>query len=92
MSDEAVTSEDVRHVAGLARVDLEDEEVERFTDQFADILAAFETLDTVPDVDTEADLTNVMRPDEIRKGLETDDALQNAPGSEDDYFKGPNVS
>ncbi|MFP9192075.1 Asp-tRNA(Asn)/Glu-tRNA(Gln) amidotransferase subunit GatC [Natronosalvus vescus] len=92
MSDDAVTPEAVRHVGALARVDLTDEEVDRFTEQFADILAYFETLDDVPDVDTEAELTNVMRPDEVRSGLETDEALQNAPGHEDDYFTGPNVS
>ncbi|MFP8891616.1 Asp-tRNA(Asn)/Glu-tRNA(Gln) amidotransferase subunit GatC [Natrialbaceae archaeon A-CW2] len=92
MSDDVVTPEDVRHVAGLARVDLEDDEVERFTEQFANILAYFETLDAVPEVDSETELTNVMRPDEVRASLETAEALQNAPDHEDDYFKGPNVS
>ncbi|MFP8956369.1 Asp-tRNA(Asn)/Glu-tRNA(Gln) amidotransferase subunit GatC [Natrialbaceae archaeon A-CW3] len=92
MSDDAVTPEAVRHVGSLARVDLTDEEVDRFTEQFADILAYFETLDEVPDVDSDAELTNVMRSDEVRSGLETEEALQNAPGHEDDYFKGPNVS
>ncbi|WP_312908870.1 Asp-tRNA(Asn)/Glu-tRNA(Gln) amidotransferase subunit GatC [Natronosalvus caseinilyticus] len=92
MSEDAVTPEAVRHVAALARVDLEDDEVDQFTEQFADILAAFETLDSVPDVETDADLTNVMRADEVRDSLETNAALRNAPDSEDDYFKGPNVS
>ncbi len=82
----------VRHVASLARVDLDDEEVERFTDQFADILEYFEALDDVPDVDGEADLVNVMRPDEVREGLTQDEALRNAPETEDGRFKGPRVS
>ncbi len=92
MSDEAVTPATVRHIAGLARVDLADEEVDRFTAQFADILAAFETLDEVPTVDADAELTNVMRPDEVRDGLDTKAALENAPDTEDGHFKGPNVS
>ncbi len=92
MSDDAVSPEDVRHVAALARVDLDEEEVDRFTDQFADILAYFETLDQVPEVDHEAELVNVMRPDEVREPLDTERALQNAPEHEDGYFKGPNVS
>ncbi|ERH13515.1 MAG: hypothetical protein J07HB67_02555, partial [halophilic archaeon J07HB67] len=32
--DESVTADDVRHVAELARVDLADEEVAEFADQF----------------------------------------------------------
>ena len=92
MSDAAVDAEEVRHVAGLARVDLDDEEVARFTEQFADILAAFDSLDEVPEVDREADLVNVMRADEARECLPQDEALRNAPETEDGYFKGPRVS
>ncbi|RXK49423.1 Asp-tRNA(Asn)/Glu-tRNA(Gln) amidotransferase subunit GatC [Halorientalis pallida] len=92
MSDSAVEPEDVRHVASLARVDLDDEEVDRFVEQFADILDYFETLDEVPEVDSETDLANVMRDDEVRDSLDQDEALRNAPESEEGFFKGPKVS
>jgi len=92
MSDDAATAEDVRHVADLARVDLDDDEVDDFAEQFADILEYFDALDDVPTVDTDADLVNVMRPDEERDCLDREDALGNADGTEDGYFKGPNVS
>jgi aspartyl-tRNA(Asn)/glutamyl-tRNA(Gln) amidotransferase subunit C len=92
MSDNAVDPDEVRHVADLARVDLEDDEVERFTEQFGDILEAFEALDEVPETEREADLANVMRPDEVRECLSQDDALKNAPESEAGQFKGPKVS
>ncbi|ELZ24067.1 Asp-tRNA(Asn)/Glu-tRNA(Gln) amidotransferase subunit GatC [Natrinema limicola] len=92
MSDDAVSPEEVRHVADLARVDLDDDEVDRFAGQFADILEYFETLDEVPEVDREADLANVMRPDEEHDSLDSEAALRNAPETEDGYFKGPNVS
>jgi aspartyl-tRNA(Asn)/glutamyl-tRNA(Gln) amidotransferase subunit C len=92
MSDSAVDPDEVRHVADLARVDLDDEEVERFTEQFADILDAFEALDEVPETDREEDLSNVMRPDEVRESLSQEEALQNAPDSEAGQFKGPKVS
>lgn len=91
MSDSAVDPDEVRHVAELARVDLDDEEVDRFAEQFADILAYFETLDEVPEVETDEDLTNVMRPDETRDSLSQEDALRNAD-SEGGFFKGPKVS
>ncbi|MFC7028416.1 Asp-tRNA(Asn)/Glu-tRNA(Gln) amidotransferase subunit GatC [Halomicroarcula sp. GCM10025324] len=92
MSDNAVDPDEVRHVAELARVDLEDDEVERFTEQFGDILEAFEALDEVPETEREAALANVMRPDEVRECLSQDEALQNAPESEEGQFKGPKVS
>jgi aspartyl-tRNA(Asn)/glutamyl-tRNA(Gln) amidotransferase subunit C len=92
MSDDVATAEDVRHVADLARIDLDDDEVDDFADQFADILEYFDALDDVPTVDQEADLVNVMRPDEVHDCLSREDALENADGTEDGYFKGPNVS
>ena len=87
-----VDDEEVRHVASLARVDLDDEEIELFVEQFGDILEYFEALEDVPEVESEAELTNVMRPDEVRDGLTQEEALQNAPETEDGYFKGPRVS
>ncbi len=87
-----VDDDEVRHVASLARVALDDDEVERFTEQFGDILEYFEALDDVPAVDGETELVNVMRPDEVREGLTQEEALSNAPEREDGYFKGPKVS
>jgi aspartyl-tRNA(Asn)/glutamyl-tRNA(Gln) amidotransferase subunit C len=92
MSEPAVDPEEVSHVADLARVDLQDDEVELFAEQFADILAYFETLDEVPEVEREPELTNVMRPDETRDSLSQEEALRNADETEDGYFKGPRVS
>ena len=87
-----VDPEEVRHVASLARIDLADEEVDAFAEQFGDILAYFETLDEVPAVDAEPEVVNVMRADEVRDGLSQEAALRNAPEDEDGYFKGPPVS
>jgi aspartyl-tRNA(Asn)/glutamyl-tRNA(Gln) amidotransferase subunit C len=92
MSESAVDPEEVEHVADLARVDLDPEERERFAEQFADILSYFETLDEVPEVEPDAELTNVMRPDEVEESLDRDEALRNAPEREDGFFKGPRVS
>ncbi|KPN31202.1 aspartyl/glutamyl-tRNA amidotransferase subunit C [Halolamina pelagica] len=88
----AVTGEEVRNVADLARVDLNDEEVETFAEQFEAVLADFETLDEVPEIESEPDLVNVMRADEVEAGLTQEEALSNASETEDGYFKGPRVS
>jgi aspartyl-tRNA(Asn)/glutamyl-tRNA(Gln) amidotransferase subunit C len=87
-----VDHEEVEHVASLARVDLNEAETERFAAQFDDILSYFEALDEVPEVDAATELDNVFRHDEVREGLTQEEALANAPETEDGYFKGPNVS
>ena len=92
MSDTPVDAEEVRHVADLARVDLDEDEVATFTSQFQDILEHFEALDEVPEVEAEPDLVNVMRADEIRESLSQEAALENAEETEDGRFKGPRVS
>ncbi len=92
MSETRVDPEEVRHVAGLARVDLDEDEVEAFAEEFGDILDYFETLDEVPETEADPDLVNVMRSDEVREGLTQEEALRNAADAEDGFFKGPNVS
>jgi aspartyl-tRNA(Asn)/glutamyl-tRNA(Gln) amidotransferase subunit C len=92
MSDTPVDTDEVAHIADLARIDLDEDERDLFTEQFADILSYFETLDEVPEIEDDPELTNVMRPDEIEDSLDRDDALQNADDTEDGHFKGPRVS
>jgi aspartyl-tRNA(Asn)/glutamyl-tRNA(Gln) amidotransferase subunit C len=92
MSDSPVDTDEVEHIADLARIDLDEDERDLFAQQFADILSYFDTLDEVPEVDAEPELTNVMRPDEITDSLDPEDALGNAPETEDGQFKGPRVS
>ncbi|MFB6269148.1 MAG: Asp-tRNA(Asn)/Glu-tRNA(Gln) amidotransferase subunit GatC [Halobacterium sp.] len=91
MSD-SVDADEVEHVADLARVALDDDEVAEFADQFGDILAHFEALEEVPEVEAEPDLVNVMRADEVEESLSQDEALENAEETEDGRFKGPKVS
>ncbi len=87
-----VDADEVRHVADLARVRLADDEVDAFAEQFAEILEYFEALDEVPETDSEEELVNVMRADEVEDGLDQSAALANAAETEDGFFKGPKVS
>jgi aspartyl-tRNA(Asn)/glutamyl-tRNA(Gln) amidotransferase subunit C len=91
MSNGSVDPAEVRHVADLARVDLADEEIETFAEQFGDVLEYFDALDEVPEVEADPDLANVLRTDEVRDGLTQEEALRNAPDTEDGYFEGPPV-
>ncbi len=91
-----LTRTQVEHVARLARLDLTDEETERFREQLSAILEYAERLqqlDTkdIPPTATVLPLENVMRDDEVRPSLPPEEALANAPAAEDGYFRVPPV-
>jgi aspartyl-tRNA(Asn)/glutamyl-tRNA(Gln) amidotransferase subunit C len=82
----------VEHVAALARLGLTEEEVQRLTGQLSAILEAVGTLQAVdtsaiPPTASILDLQDVMREDELRPGLSSEEVLQNAPERERDFFR-----
>ncbi|PNW27442.1 UNVERIFIED_CONTAM: glutamyl-tRNA amidotransferase [Euhalothece sp. KZN 001] len=87
-----VDAAEVRRIATLARIDLDDAEIERFVAEFETILGYFEQLDAVPEVPTDAETDTVLREDTVIAPLEQSEALANAPETEEGYFKGPPVS
>ena len=86
-----IDEEDVRHVASLARVDVSDDEVERFVEQFEDVLGYYEKLADVPSIDENPELDNVMWPDKEESCLAREEATQNAQ-TEDGFFEAPSVA
>ncbi len=90
----AISKEDVLHVASLARLELSDEEVERFTEQLGAILEAVGKvsqldLTGVEPLSHPLELVNVWAEDEPRRSPPLEQALANAPESEDDHFRVP---
>ena len=88
----ALSTDEVRHIARLARIALSDEEVERMRDQLSSILDHFEVLseidtDGVPPTAQSFELTNVERADDAGDAIERDLALEGAPRREDGYFR-----
>lgn len=88
----SLTPEEVRHIARLARLGMEDEQVAKFQAQLSDILDYFERLrevDTegVPPTAQTLSIQNVMRADEPAPSLDKEDVLANAPQREDDLFR-----
>jgi aspartyl-tRNA(Asn)/glutamyl-tRNA(Gln) amidotransferase subunit C len=91
-----ITREDVLHVARLARLELTDEEAERFTGQLATVLthaAAIRALDTdgVPPSAHPLPVSNVFRDDEARPSLARSEVLAEAPDAEGGYFRVPRI-
>jgi len=87
-----LTTTDVRHVAELAKLQLNDAEVEQYTSQLSAILEYIESLqevDTsgVPPTPYVLPLQNVMREDEPSSSLANEIALSNAPDSDDGFFR-----
>ena len=96
MSPARITRDDVVHVARLARLDLSEEEIAEFTGQLASILehaARVSALD-VAGVEPTAHpfpLSNVLRPDVPRPGVDRDEVLAAAPAAEDGRFRVPRI-
>jgi aspartyl-tRNA(Asn)/glutamyl-tRNA(Gln) amidotransferase subunit C len=88
--------DEVLHVAKLARLELSEDEIERFREQLSAILEAVGTvseldLSGVEPTSHPLDVVNVWDEDEPRPCLPREDALANAPDPEDGYFGVPPV-
>ncbi|MBP1990917.1 Asp-tRNA(Asn)/Glu-tRNA(Gln) amidotransferase subunit GatC [Paenibacillus eucommiae] len=91
-----ITGKDVEHVAGLARLDLNEAEKAQFAEQLNAILKYAEQLnelntDDVLPTSHAMPLVNVMREDTAKPSLPLDKVLLNAPDDEVGQFKVPAV-
>ena len=87
-----LSSQQVRHIAELCKLELTEEEVALFREQLSAILQhaqVLQALDTqgVPPTSHVMDLGNVMRQDVVTPSLTQEEALANAPDSEEGQFK-----
>ena len=92
----SITREDVLHVARLARLELREDEIERFREQLSAILEAVGKVSELDLSDVEPTAhplaaVNVLGEDEPRPSLPRDQALANAPDPEDGFFGVPAV-
>jgi aspartyl-tRNA(Asn)/glutamyl-tRNA(Gln) amidotransferase subunit C len=90
----AISRDEVVHVARLARLELTDEELDRFAGQLDAILEAVGKVSELDLSQVEPTLhplalSNVWAEDELRPSLEVEEALANAPDREDDAFRVP---
>jgi aspartyl-tRNA(Asn)/glutamyl-tRNA(Gln) amidotransferase subunit C len=91
-----ISPADVAHVARLARLDLTEEERERFAEQLGAVLdhaADVEALDTAGVLPTAhpLPLRNVLREDVPRPCLDRDEVLSQAPDAESNRFRVPRI-
>jgi len=91
-----ITRADVQHVARLARLGLDEEEIDRLAaelDHILDAMQALSQLDTsaIPPTAQVIPLRNVMREDVSRPSWPVEDVLLNAPATRDQQFVVPPV-
>jgi aspartyl-tRNA(Asn)/glutamyl-tRNA(Gln) amidotransferase subunit C len=87
-----VTEKDVEHIAELADIGINADELGPFTHQFNAIIDYFDVLDRVQGEAAAArDLINIMREDIVEPSLPQEDVLRNAAATEDGFIKAPRV-
>jgi len=89
-----IDADTVQRVAKIARLDLTEQEIKKFTDELASILEAFAALDKVNTTNVEPSfhpqpLQNVWREDKAEKF--DWQPLANTKHKEGKYFKGPRI-
>ncbi|CAN5862899.1 Asp-tRNA(Asn)/Glu-tRNA(Gln) amidotransferase subunit GatC [soil metagenome] len=92
----SLSTDDVRHVARLARLALSDQEVESLRGELSEILAYADKVSEVAAADVPPTshaypLRNVLRADEPRPSLPQQEAIATAPQAEDGRFRVPKI-
>lgn len=93
-----ISKEQVEHIAKLARIELSEEEKEKFTQDLSSILDYVEKLKQVDTSKTKpisqvTELENIMRSDDIKYELPDTRSklLKEAPKRKGDYFQVPKI-
>jgi aspartyl-tRNA(Asn)/glutamyl-tRNA(Gln) amidotransferase subunit C len=91
-----ISKEEVKHIAMLSRLDLDEKEIAVYQDQLSRILEYVEKLSEIDTSHVEPvshviELNNVMRQDIVKPSLPRDEALKNAPDPSDKFFRVPKI-
>ena len=91
-----ITNEDVKKVAHLARLELNEDEINNHAEQLEKILDyinQLEKIDTndVPCTTRAIEVVNVFRKDEKKNFDCTEEIMELGPSREDEYFKVPKI-
>lgn len=88
----SITKKDVEYVAKLARLELSEQEKEKFTPQLDSVLHSMETLNHLDTTKVEPTshvlpINNVWREDLVKPGFSQEEILANAPEQAEGFFK-----
>ncbi len=92
-----IDKDTVKHVALLSRLALDESEIVVYGGQLSSILSyisklnEIDTKNTLPTSHAVSGLKNVFRKDVVKSPLSVEDALNNAPARDGDFFKVPQI-
>lgn len=91
-----ISKEDVIGTAELAQLEFSSEEVEKFTEQLGNIIEHIEDLNELDTKDIKPtsyglEVSTPLREDIVNQTITVEEALLNAPQSEDGFFVVPKV-
>ncbi len=90
-----IDEETVKHVAKLARIKLDEKEIEQFKKDLSSILDLFSKIDKLKTDDEftvqPVESNNSLREDEIEKSLQKEEVFKNTQHEEGGFFKGPRI-
>ena len=91
-----LTREEVKFIAGLARLELSEDEMQRYRNQLSQILAYFQQLEQLDTEEIQPTTSFLfekppLRHDQPQPGLTTDELLKNAPETDERLFRVPPI-
>lgn len=92
----SIKKEDIEHLAKLSKLNLSDDEIEKYRASIEEIV---EFANTINELDTEGieesafaiNTCNVFRKDEIKESLNREELLKNAPSSNGEAYSLPSM-
>jgi aspartyl-tRNA(Asn)/glutamyl-tRNA(Gln) amidotransferase subunit C len=92
----SVSRKEVEHIAELARLKFNEDELENFTKQLNEILTYVEKLNELDTENVEplshpVENNNVFRDDIVKPSIPKNEALKNAPEKDENFFRVPKV-
>ena len=92
-----ISTDDVKHVAKLARLELTEDEINKYSKQLGDILKYVEQMNEIDTTGIEPmphaiPVYNVMREDVVKYEQTKQELMANAPYEEDGFFRVPKIN
>ena len=96
MDMKRISSDEVKKVARLARLELNESEIEQHADQLEKILEYIKQLEkinteNIPCTTRAIEVTNVLRKDEKKDYANVEEIIDLAPSRENKFFKVPKI-
>ena len=89
-----ISEQEVKKIASLSKLSLDQDELEKRTEDMNNILNYMDTLneidtDNVEELDNVHDMSAPLRVDSVNESISKKDVLNNSPSSNGDYIKVP---